>query len=382
MIHAYTETSMNRARRTAHGGVDWPITMLIAGEDAVSRNRLRGKIPWRALGVDELHVADDADSLKALLDTLAVNIVLLDSDMPPIEGVLPCTWVHARRPDCRLILYGEHRDVTRLQAAIEASVCGYLPKPVSMVALEPILLRTVQTCRRDANEAGCVLAGVLLARLSEAMTGSREDVLTSLKQTYDTLARRQAVAVTTLRQIYFLLGYQIALREAKSELSDAFAYQLFASLLPLQSLDALHADLLARVDRVYPADEGSAGYSSAVRDVIGHIGHELCNEKLSIELLANRVYLTPTYLACIFKRETGMTIGQYILDRRMEYAQTLLRDRRFKLYQVAQSVGYRDANYFTRIFKKKAGMTPSEFRTREMQQCACCKHSVSTTENL
>lgn len=88
------------------------------------------------------------------------------------------------------------------------------------------------------------------------------------------------------------------------------------------------------------------------------------NPDLSLNDIAERVYLSPTYLSGLFKKKVGITIGQYIAEVRVDQAKELLKDRRLKLYDIAVQVGYSDANYFTKIFKKVLGITPSEYREK------------------
>ena len=110
--------------------------------------------------------------------------------------------------------------------------------------------------------------------------------------------------------------------------------------------------------------EATAAYSSCVRRVIRLMEAGLTDEALGLDKLAKKVYLTPSYLANVFKREVGVTVGQYLLDLRMRRAQALLRDRGLKLYQVAQMSGYADANYFAKAFKKVVGASPKEYREK------------------
>lgn len=73
-------------------------------------------------------------------------------------------------------------------------------------------------------------------------------------------------------------------------------------------------------------------------------------------------YLTPTYLSAVFKKQTGLTIGQYLLGIRVEHAKQKMKDPQLKFYQISEQVGYADANYFAKIFKKMTGMTPTEYK--------------------
>ena len=68
------------------------------------------------------------------------------------------------------------------------------------------------------------------------------------------------------------------------------------------------------------------------------------------------------YCDIIFKRETGQSIIGYLTDQRIIEAKKLLIDSLLSLKEVAENVGFEDYNYFSRIFKKKTGYTPTQFR--------------------
>ena len=63
-----------------------------------------------------------------------------------------------------------------------------------------------------------------------------------------------------------------------------------------------------------------------------------------------------------FRKKTGSTISSYIQDKRLNKACELLKNPAYKQYEVAEMVGYDDAKYFAKAFKKKMGLTPSEYR--------------------
>lgn len=80
--------------------------------------------------------------------------------------------------------------------------------------------------------------------------------------------------------------------------------------------------------------------------------------------VADSVYLTPEYLARLFKKETGITIKQYINDYRMERAKELLSGGNVRISDVASQVGFDSFSYFSTVFKKYTGMTPNEYHGR------------------
>lgn len=91
--------------------------------------------------------------------------------------------------------------------------------------------------------------------------------------------------------------------------------------------------------------------------VQGHL-----SEDVSLQAIANHVYLHPTHVSKVFKRETGENLSDYLLRLRMEKAVFLLKESRHKIYEVASLSGYKNPTYFIKVFKEHFGVTPQEFR--------------------
>ncbi len=83
---------------------------------------------------------------------------------------------------------------------------------------------------------------------------------------------------------------------------------------------------------------------------------------ISLDDVAGSVDVSPYYFTRMFKEETGETFVEYLTRVRIEHARELIRDQALPIWEVSQAVGYSDPNYFSRIFKKTVGKTPSEFR--------------------
>lgn len=84
------------------------------------------------------------------------------------------------------------------------------------------------------------------------------------------------------------------------------------------------------------------------------------SEKLTLEIIAKAHNVSITHLKRIFKAQTGTTIMTYLTETRLEAAKQLIRDGKYNFTQIAEKVGY-DLFYFSEVFKKKTGMSPSEY---------------------
>lgn len=96
----------------------------------------------------------------------------------------------------------------------------------------------------------------------------------------------------------------------------------------------------------------------SVRDYIA----EHYMKQISIATVAESVYLTPTYLCVLFKKHTGQTLNNYITDVRMQEAKRLLHQSNIHLQDICYQVGYLSPSYFSRLFRKRFGLSPSEYR--------------------
>lgn len=103
------------------------------------------------------------------------------------------------------------------------------------------------------------------------------------------------------------------------------------------------------------------GYSQLIRDVLNHIEFHL-QENLGLKELAALFSVNSSYLSDRFKRETGSSLTEYVTARRMQQAARLLESSALSIGEIAQAVGIPDENYFSRVFRKKTGMSPSAYR--------------------
>jgi two-component system response regulator YesN len=111
-----------------------------------------------------------------------------------------------------------------------------------------------------------------------------------------------------------------------------------------------------------PRESVTVGRSQQIVRVIELIQQEYASE-LDLRALASRVFLSPGHLSKRFKKETGMTVHEFIIHTRLNRAMELLQgDLGLKVYEVGARVGYPDATYFNKLFKRHVGMTPKEYR--------------------
>lgn len=86
------------------------------------------------------------------------------------------------------------------------------------------------------------------------------------------------------------------------------------------------------------------------------------SKKITLDEIGRLTFFSPIYCDTVFKRDTGRSIIDYQLELRIDEAKKYLINGSFSLGQIAETVGFDDYNYFCRVFKKRTGSTPTEYK--------------------
>ncbi len=102
-------------------------------------------------------------------------------------------------------------------------------------------------------------------------------------------------------------------------------------------------------------------YPMLIRTVLQEIDRDL-SQPLSLQHLADTLNVNKSYLSGLFSSKMGVTLTEYVTEKRMTYAADLLAKTQYPIKTVAKKAGIPDVQYFSRLFKKRTGQTPSQYR--------------------
>lgn len=104
----------------------------------------------------------------------------------------------------------------------------------------------------------------------------------------------------------------------------------------------------------------------AIKRACKYINQNFKNSDISLEKTANHCNLSTFYLSKIFKADKKLNFINYLTELRICEAKKLLRDSNLSIKEIAESIGYNDPNYLTRVFKKLEKVSPSDYRNKKM----------------
>ena len=127
------------------------------------------------------------------------------------------------------------------------------------------------------------------------------------------------------------------------------AYFLIHSLLS-STLDLLNADI------------ETSSKTTSLFEVIRQYIDTHFREDVTRDFLAKMFYISPNYLSHLFQREGKIGLNEYLNQIRLEYAKSLLKNYDLNVKEIAHASGFKDSNYFCRIFRKNTERSPTEYR--------------------
>ena len=134
------------------------------------------------------------------------------------------------------------------------------------------------------------------------------------------------------------------------------------------SADFIHNWIAVQFDNLMTEwnEKDFSHYSQKVREAMKYI-HNYYGKNIKIEDIAGHIGVSGDYLRHLFKEETGKGINEYLTELRMEKAKGLLLEKKYKLYEIAEMVGYQSGTYFSSAFRKITGIKPQQYEEQKSE---------------
>lgn len=142
-------------------------------------------------------------------------------------------------------------------------------------------------------------------------------------------------------------------------ISSEFAKKI-EKLSTAQSVESFMSEIFRAYCRLVK-NHSSKKYSPMIQKVITVVDYDI-SANLTLNTLAAMLNINASYLSSRFRKETGVTLTDYVHQKRIEQAKRLLKTSNLQIQTVAQYCGILDLHYFSKLFKKYTGLTPKEYR--------------------
>lgn len=178
---------------------------------------------------------------------------------------------------------------------------------------------------------------------------------------------REHLGVLKARALEVVFVIARAAVEAGANLEEilGFQYQYIRNLSRDDSEETLYYFLIKAFDQLFECiyQNRNIRHTAVFTKAKQYIWKNY-NQELSLKKLAGAVGISPYYLSHLFRKEMGTSYLEYLTSVRVSIAKTLLKQTSMSIMEICLEVGYQDPSHFAKIFGKKVGLQPTEFRKK------------------
>ena len=390
------------------------MNLLLVDDEAFALEALEHAINWKSLGIDQVFTCGNIKAARQICQESDIQIMICDIEMPNGTGLDLAKWLSENYPDLLILFLTCHSDFSFAKEAISYHAFAYLLKPFDIEEISQAVKEAVQQSRNRQKLNRSLFASQPPERLlasehfwlqlvSGSYQNSDADYILWDASRNSVFFDKDAHYVPCLFYISSLpsentdlgvLSYCVknalnvffaedpgwppdlflnreAFDKYCSDLIQFFRQKFGASLQILTGEEGDYLTLQKQADlllvQASSATESlSDGDDTEKSAMIVKKIFELVKENKAItrEELASQVFLSPDYMAKVFKKETGKRISDYLSEVRLQEAKCLLTDTTRSISDIASSLSYSNFSGFSRMFKSETGLSPAEYRKK------------------
>jgi two-component system, response regulator YesN len=351
-------------------------TVMIVDESAIARKQIKRMKPWG--GATGFMIHDEAtDGYEALtkLQRSPADLIMASVSLPVISGIELLQKVRVLYPDSYVVLLSDSEDFGYARQGFLEGALDFLTKPLEENELVKLLARADSLIRKAGKSS---LPALSATSFFMADTAELIRQISRLIREGDLLfpdAAEQAAERISMLEDDVWAAFMLK-RLIWETVHEAFLHYKWLHMFI--DVKKLTEPYLSGSDDLTDLKQA---YSNAVRTIAALLVKLRCNHSgslpvqricgyvlkhtdrnISVGLIAEALFMNKTYVSEVFKLKTGMALTGYLTLVKMERAKLLLSGDRLKVYEISDRLGFKDTEYFSRVFKKYTGMTPSRFR--------------------
>lgn len=355
------------------------LSVMIVDDERLERIFLRKILEDHSDDFQVVAEAEDGEEAIQLAELHQPDVVILDINMPVLNGLEAGRIIKDQRKATMVILNSAHTEFRFARQALEYDLDGFLVKP----SQEEDILSAISACKQRKEVQGAGFEGFsaeavrcpsypfdrlgqLLAAITQknppALSEEARKFLAALKGKQQSLADYRLFIINAIFSVEHTLQ-EITVNPSLLPLLDSKKY------LQRISQSTLWYDILADTEeflsRLVILVENDCACQPSSRNCLQVVTQYIDNhfqEEIVLEDLGKLVYLSPSYLSRLFQKEKGVPLRKYINRKKVEHARHLLENTGLSIEEVARQCGYQNVSHFYRVFREFTEQSPAKYR--------------------
>lgn len=340
--------------------------ILIVEDEEIERRVLKSIIEDNIQGVNVVGEAKNGKEAIPIIDNLEIDLAFMDINLPGMNGLEIIDYLKRRRPKSKVIIITAYDKFEIAHTAIKLKVDDYLLKPVKPNVLVEIIKKYIQDTNKNKIEDEYK---DYIYQLRESIhNNSYKKSIEVIKNYIDRLYSSVDFDSIVLESLV-LFGKGIIDIAEDMGLNNHREIEIKVNEITNSNLYnrkrcSLYNEFRSILDDIYlDLDNKKENTEKGIDSLLNYIEMNI-REGITLEDLANYSNRNVYYLSKLFKKEMGVNFIDYLTDRKMETAKEMLEDPSIPIKRISIELAYNEPNYFSKVFKKNVGVTPSQYREK------------------
>lgn len=316
--------------------------------------------------------AEDGTVGLGIAKSVLPDIIITDICMTEMDGLEMVERLSAlsRRP--QIIILTAHRDFSYAKKAIDLGVSGFILKPtkaaevIEQVEIAIKKIENEKMTHTHENDTAYILYKIhmLKSKLIDAILSQNSNaVKVSLEQIFDEANQLPPDCGEQLRNVYNDIAsdmYSQCDACGNRSLNPNNVFGVQACVADLNMSLELFSNCVMNALEALPSN---IEMSARIKKIISYIENNF-DKNISAQDIADYIHVSPSYLSKFFKQKTGKSPVDFTNEYRINIAKQMIDSCEYRMYEISEKVGFENAHYFAKVFRKYTGMTPSEYMNR------------------
>jgi len=360
------------------------INVLIADDEKIVREGLLKYVEWKEYDMQVIATAENGEIALDVIKDKEIDLIITDICMPKVDGMELIKTLETHKNPPLVVLISGYSDFSYAQTALRSNIVqDYILKPIDFDQMDLVLTKVSQKITSENSTVQFPTLNeeewkVFTSTSATAILNSQNNVIAKLKDgqlnaSLESFEESIRSCKSKKRSHNFISRYCIELAINICELALENVESLGLNKNdPVREITKLPTenqvieyvkDIIAKAYNAMNRMENE-NISPLVRAVLKYINVNYSNCDLSLNMISDELKVSTSYISNKFKEEVGINFIKYLNGLRVKKAKEFLKDLSLKVYMVSSKVGYEDVRYFSRIFRKYTGYTPTEYQKK------------------
>ncbi|GKX29694.1 hypothetical protein SH1V18_21740 [Vallitalea longa] len=352
------------------------MNIMIVDDEKLLRKGFSSMTDWESKGIRVIGEAMNGKDALNQIELLCkknkcLDVVITDIKMPVMNGVELTKKIKGTYPNISVIVLSGYDDYSYVRDSMKYGASDYLLK--ASIDIDNIYetLNRVKinnnslvsfTSAIDNNEQADILE-LDWEKMKEYLELRK---FMDLKEyIVNSFNSKKSIPINYLqdimRDLFFFIEYQLEQLGSLNTYLRNRKYINSAFINLIKDVPSAIEWFILIIDEIEkhctPIDDK---FTNLIKDIIKFI-EEHYTDNISLNYIADKFYVNKNYLCNIFKAATSNTINEYITDLRIRESKSLIRTSNLSLTEISFQIGYQNHSYFSKIFRKKTGVSPTEY---------------------